>query len=412
MYSFKNIKPYLFNKRLFFILILGFSSGLPLALTSSTLQAWYTVSGVNILTIGFLGFVGQPYVYKFLWAPLMDRFEIPVLGRRRGWMFITQTSLLLTIVGMSFVEPARHPYFLGGLGLLAAFFSASQDINIDAYRTDLLKPEERGMGAAVAVTGYRIAMLVSGGFALVLAAEIGWHYTYMLMGCLMLAGMISSLTAPDPTYVADAPESIIKAALDPLRDLFNRESGLIILVFIIIYKLSYEFILTMTPTFLLRDLGFTLIQVGTINKGIGFAALLLGIFCGGILLIRMGILRALFIFGSLQAVGNLGYMCLALVGKDLTLLISVISAENFFAGMEASAFVAFLMSLCNHKYTAMQFALFSALATVGRVIAGPIGALIVMHSNWAHLYFWSFVIALPALTLLWTQRRKFERVLV
>jgi len=168
----------------------------------------------------------------------------------------------------------------------------------------------------------------------------------------------------------------------------------------------------MTPTFLLRDLGFTLIQVGTINKGIGFAALLLGIFCGGILLIRMGILRALFIFGSLQAVGNLGYMCLALVGKDLTLLISVISAENFFAGMEASAFVAFLMSLCNHKYTAMQFALFSALATVGRVIAGPIGALIVMHSNWAHLYFWSFVIALPALTLLWTQRRKFERVLV
>lgn len=411
MYSFKNISPYLLNKRLLFILILGFSSGLPLALTSSTLQAWYTVAGVNILTIGFLGFIGQPYVYKFVWAPLMDRFEIPWMGRRRGWMLITQTLLLFTIIGMSFINPAQHPYFLGFFGLLVAFFSASQDINIDAYRTDLLKPQERGMGSAMAVAGYRVAMLVSGGLALILAAKIGWHYTYLLMGSLMLVGMISSVMAPEPTYVAEAPDSMIKAAFDPLKDLFNRKSGLVILVFIVIYKLSYEFILAMTPTFLLRDLGFTLIQVGTISKGIGFIALLLGIFCGGVLLIRMGVLRSLLIFGILQAVGNLGYLCLALVGKDITLLISAISAENFFAGMEAAAFVAFLMSLCNHKYTAMQFALLSALATVGRVVAGPIGALIVMHSNWADLYLWSFAIAIPALVLLWSQRQKFEQVL-
>lgn len=411
MHQFTQLKPYLFNKRLLFILLLGFSSGLPLALTSSTLQAWYTVAGVNILTIGFLGLVGQPYIYKFIWAPLMDRYEIPYLGRRRGWMLITQILLVCSIIAMSYIEPATHPYFLGALALLVAFFSASQDINIDAYRTDLLAAEERGIGSAMAVTGYRIAMLVSGGGALILAGKFGWHDTYFFMAVLMLVGIISSLLAPAPIYQAAAPESMLKAIIDPLKDLILRNSGLTVLLFIMIYKLSYEFILALTPTFLLRDLGFTLIQVGTINKGIGLIALLAGIFGGGLWLTRIGVLQALLLFGFLQAVGNLGYMLLAIVGKNIHLLIGMVSIENFFAGMESVAFVAFLMSLCNHNYTAMQFALLSALGTIGRIVVGPIGALIVLHSNWANLYFWSFAISLPSLMLLWKQRQKFEQII-
>ncbi len=400
-----------FNTRLFFVLLLGFSSGLPLALVTSTLQAWYTTAGVKILTIGFLGFVGQPYVYKFLWAPIMDRYEIAFLGRRRGWMLITQILLLLSICAMALVNPKLHPVALGGMALWVAFLSASQDINIDAYRTDLLKPEERGMGSAYAVTGYRVAMLVSGGLALILAGKTNWQVTYLVMGMLMFVGIVTTWFSPAPTYQSTPPESLSKATFEPLKELIFRQRGLLILLFIVLYKLSYEFILAMTPTFLLRDLGFSLVTVGSINKGIGFFALLIGIFMGGIALIRMRITSALLLFGTLQALGCLGYLVMALQGKNLILLVTTISLENLFAGMEAAAFVAFLMSLCNHRYTAMQFALLSALAMAGRLIAGPLGALIVMQHGWAELYFYSFIIAMPAIILLYCYRNQFQSLL-
>lgn len=399
---------YFFNRRLFIILILGFSSGLPLALTSSTLQAWYTVSGINIITIGLLGLVGQPYVFKFIWAPLMDRFDIPWLGRRRGWMLIAQILLLVSIISMSLFNPALHPVLLGAMGLLVAFLSASQDITINAYSTDILLPEERGMGSAMTVAGYRIAMVVSGGGALIMAAEIGWHWTYVIMGFMMCIGMLATLAAPKPVGPTALPETLSKAIVNPLKDLVYRQSGLIVLLFIFLYKLSYEFVLAMTPIFLLRNLGFTLIQVGAINKGVGFIALFIGIFIGGAALTRLNILRALLIFGSLQACGTLGYVYLAIIGHNLHALILVISADNFFVGLESAAFVAFLMGLCNHRYTAMQFALLSAIATVGRIFAGPIGALIVDYSNWVYFYLMSFLIAIPALILLWRQQHNFS----
>lgn len=398
---------FLFNRRLLIILILGFSSGLPLALTGSTLQSWYTVSGVNILTIGFLSLVGQPYIFKFIWAPLMDRFEIPWLGRRRGWMFIAQALLLVSIILMSLFQPAQHPILLGGIGLLVAFLSASQDITINAYTTDILLPEERGLGSAMTVAGYRVAMMVSGGGALILAAKIGWHWTYIIMGLMMLVGMIATLAAPRPTEQIAPPESMAKAIVNPLKDLVTRQSGVMILLFIFLYKLSYEFVLAMTPIFLLRNLGFSLIEVGAINNNVGFIALFIGVFLGGAALIRMNVLKALLIFGSLQALGILGYVYLALIDHSLHALTAVVSAENFFVGMESAAFVAFLMSLCNHRYTAMQFAFLSALATVGRIFAGPIGALIVEHGSWVYFYVISFLIAIPALLLLWRQQHKF-----
>lgn len=401
-------KNFLFNHRLFTILLLGFSSGLPLALTSSTLQAWYTVSGINILAIGLLGLVGQPYIFKFLWAPLMDRFDIPGLGRRRGWMIIAQSLLFISIISMAFFNPNEHPFLLALLGVWVAFLSASQDITINAYTTDILLPEERGMGSAMTVAGYRVAMVVSGGGALILAAEIGWHWTYIIMAWMMGVGMIATLGAPKPAEIIGTPETLSKAIINPLKDLVLRQSGILILVFILLYKLSYEFVLAMTPIFLLRDLGFTLIQVGTINKGVGFIALFLGIFIGGAILTRLNVLKALLIFGSLQACGTLGYVYLAIIGHNLHALITVISADNFFVGLESAAFVAFLMSLCNHRYTAMQFALLSALGTVGRIFAGPIGALIVEYSNWRIFYGISFLIAIPALMLLWWQQHKFN----
>lgn len=402
------ILSYLNNRRLLVILLLGFSSGLPLALTSTTLQAWFTVSGVSILTIGLLGLVGQPYIYKFIWAPIMDRYELPWFGKRRGWMLLTQVLLLITICSMSFLQPILHPLLLASIGLLVAFLSASQDITIDAYRTDLLSEPERGMGAAMAIAGYRIAMLMSGGIALVLAQMIGWQITYVLMGLCMTIGILASLAAPEPEFEMRAPESLLKAIVLPCQDLLNRKGSLVILGFIIIYKLSYEFILSMTPTFLLRDLGFSLVQVGTITRGIGLIALLIGLLIGGVVLIRITVIRALLIFGGLQALSILGYIYLSLIGKSLYTLIFVVCAENLFVGMESTAFIAFLMGLCHHRYTAMQFALLSALATFGRIIAGPIGAVVVDYSSWTYFYTLSFLIALPSLVLLWYQQNSFS----
>lgn len=403
--SFTVWRSQLLNRRLISILLLGFSSGLPLALTSSTLQAWYTMAGVDILTIGFLGLVGQPYLYKFLWAPLMDRFQLPWVGdrfsRRRGWMLLTQLLLCFSIALMAWFDPAEHPYVLGFIALWVAFLSASQDISIDAYRADLLKPPERGLGAAMAVTGYRLAMVVSGAFALIFAAEMGWHLTYLLMAAIMVVGMITSFIGPEPTYQAPPPNTLKLAVVEPFRDILGRTSGWYLLLFVVLYKLSYESLLSMTPTFLLRELGFTLVQVGAINKGMGFAALMLGIFLGGLVLLRLGVLRALLIFGFLQAFSNLGYMLLAFMGKNLSLLVAAISFENFFAGMEAAAFVAFLMAICNHRYTATQFALLSALATLGRVFMGPLGAMIIIHSSWSVFYLVSFLMIIPALAILW-----------
>lgn len=394
--------------RFFYIFLLGFSSGLPLALSGSALQAWYTVSHIDIVTIGFLGLLGQPYVYKFLWSPLLDRFKLPFLGRRRGWIIATQILLVCFIALMGCFNPAKTPLTLALLGLCVAFFSATQDIVLDAYRTDILLPEERGLGAANWVGGYRIAMLVSGGIGFIVADQIGWSRTYFLMALLMGIGIVTTLFSPKEPSNTFSPLSLTQAIIQPVKDFQERLPMIWIAIFIILYKLGDAFAMTLTTPFLIRGVGFSLTEIGIVVKGVGLLATLLGVFWGGGLMNRLGMYPALLLFGFLQAVSNLSFMWLALVGHNFTLMTVSIFVEQFCAGLGTAAFLAFLMTLCNVRYTATQYALLSALAAIGRVFVGPLSGMLVAAVGWPVFFLLSFFFALPGLMVLMLIRFRYN----
>ena len=397
------------SRRILAVLLLGFSSGLPLALTAGTLQAWLAVEKVDIMTIGLFTLVGQPYTYKFLWAPLMDRYTPPFLGRRRGWLIVTQVALLAAIALLGTMSPRESPWLLGGLALLVAFLSASQDIVFDAYRTDVLKESERGAGAAISVLGYRIAMLVSGGLALVLADQfLGWSGMYFLMAALMTIGMVAAWFAPEPDEVARAPATLAAAFSEPLKEFFSRRGAWMLLALIVLYKLGDAFAGSLTTAFLIQGAGFSATDVGAINKALGLVATIGGALLGGAWMAGLGLYRSLLLFGILQAVTNLGFMLLAMAGKSYPLMVAVIAAENLCGGMGTAAFVALLMSLCDHRFSATQYALLSALAAVGRVYVGPAAGLLVAAIGWVPFFFITFVIALPGIALLWWLRDRLE----
>ena len=394
------------SPRIAAVLLLGFSSGLPLALTGSTLQAWLTVSGADIMTIAWFSWIGIPYLLKFLWSPLMDRYVPPFLGRRRGWMLLTQLALVAGIAGMAISPPNTKLWLLGCLALWVAFASASQDIVIDAYRTDLLPSAERGMGAAVSVLGYRLAMLASGGLALILADRIGWRQTFFVMAALMAVGLATSLVAPEPALRATPPRSLREAVVEPLKDLLSRSGALQLLALIALYKFGDALAGTLTTAFLIRGVGFSLTDVGTINKVLGLASLLLGGLVGGVLLVRMSLTRALLLFGVLQAISNLSFALLAWAGKSYPLLVFAVGFENFASGMGTAAFVALAMALCNHSFSATQYALLSALASLGRILFGPVTGGLVEAVGWANFFVLTFIAALPGLWLVWRMREQ------
>lgn len=392
------------NPRVTTVLFLGFSSGLPLALSGGTLQAWLTVEDVDIKTIGLFSLVGLPYTLKFLWSPLMDRFVIPVFGRRRGWIAFSQIALIGIILGMSVTSPQNGLGFLAFLAFCLTFVSATQDVAIDAYRTEVLKERERGMGAAVSVTGYRVAMLVSGALALILSEYLGWRVTYMLMALIMSIGVVAVWLGPEPEDPGTPPTSMKDAVEGPFKEFFSRTGVWSLLALIVLYKLGDAFAGSLTTTFLIRGVNFSVGEVGAINKGMGLASTIIGALFGGVLMARLRLFRALLIFGVLQAVSNLSFMVLALVGKSYPLMIFTIAFENLAGGMGTAAFVAFLMVLCNHNYTATQFALLSALASLGRVFVGPLSGVLVDGMGWTVFFFTTFVFALPGLILLWLMR--------
>jgi len=402
-----DISPYLqvFQSRsIAVITFLGFSSGIPLALTSGTLQAWMTVAGVDIRTIGIFALVGLPYTLKFLWSPLMDRFVPPVLGRRRGWIVITQLSLIIGISAMAFSSPEKAHLLLAVLALIVAFSSASQDIVIDAYRTDVLKEQERGIGAAVFVMGYRVAMLVSGALALILSESIGWKNTYLLMAGIMVVGILSSLLGPEPNERVIPPKNIQEAVWGPLRDYFSRNSSVALLFLIILYKLGDAYAGSLTNAFFIRGVGFSAGEVGKIAKTVGIISLIVGAIFGGTLMIKLRLFRALIIFGILQAVSNLSFMFLAWMGKSYGMLVFAVAFENLTGGMGTAAFVSLLMAMCNHRYTATQYALLSSLAALGRIFIAPTSGFLVESIGWSSFFFITFLTALPGLWLLWWLR--------
>ena len=399
------------SKRIFLLLLLGFSSGLPLALTGATLQAWLAVEGIDIQAIGWFTLVGQPYVYKFLWAPLMDRYSIPLLGRRRGWLLATQAALLLAIACMGTVSPKEAPFLLAALALAVAFLSASQDIVFDAYRADVLGAEERGAGAAVSVLGYRIAMLVSGGLALILVDNwISWTQAYWLMAALMLVGAAATWAAEEPATPPKAPKTLAEAVREPLAEYFSRRGAWLLLLVIILYKLGDAFAGTLSTAFLLRGAGFSLTDVGWANKWLGVGATILGLLIGGALMARLRLFKSLLLFGFLQAFTNLGFMLLAAAGKSYPLMITVIAAENLCGGMGTAAFVALLMAMCDRRFSATQYALLSALASLGRVYVGPAAGALAESFGWTTFFFLTFLVALPGIAMLWWQRARIDEL--
>lgn len=392
------------SRRIAAVTLLGFASGLPLALTSGTLQAWMAVDGVDIRTIGIFALVGLPYTIKFLWSPIMDRFVPPLLGRRRGWIIITQIALILGIAAMAFNSPKQAPLLIAAFALIVAFSSASQDIVIDAYRTDVLREKERGAGAAVFVMGYRIAMLASGALALILSDNIGWHNTYLLMAVLMAIGVISAFFGPEPEEKIIPPKSLQEAILGPLKDYFSRRSAVMLLFLIILYKLGDAYAGSLTTAFLIKGVGFTPTDVGTINKGLGLVSLIVGAMFGGALMARLGLFRSLLLFGMLQAVSNLSFMVLAWLGKSYGMLIFAVAFENLSGGMGTSAFVSLLMTMCNQRYSATQYALLSSLAALGRIFIAPTSGFLVSAIGWPAFFFITTLAGLPGLGLLWWMR--------
>ncbi len=394
------------SRRIGVMALAGFASGLPLALTGGTLQAWMTVAGVDLRTIGVFALVGIPYTVKFFWSPLMDRFVPPWMGRRRGWMFMTQAALAVGIGAMAFGNPKGASFALGAVALLVAFFSASQDIVIDAYRTDVLREPERGLGAAVFVTGYRIAMLVSGALALILSERIGWRNTYLLMASLMFVGIATTVFGPEPEVRVTPPKSLQEAVIGPLREFFSRRAAIALLLLIVLYKLGDAYAGTLTTAFLIRGVGFSPTEVGTINKGLGLLSLILGAMAGGTLMVRLGLYRSLLAFGILQAVSNLSFMVLSWVGKSYAMLVFTVAFENVCGGMGTAAFVALLMAMCDHRYTATQYALLSSLAALGRIFVAPTSGYVVESVGWAVFFFLTAVTALPGLGMLWRYRKE------
>ena len=508
------------------VAVLGFASGLPLALTGQALQAWLSTEGVDIATIGFLSLVGLPYTFKFLWAPLMDRFELwPALGRRRGWLVLTQLALAATLWGLASTPPRAALQAFALLAVVVAFVSASQDVVIDAYRTDLLRPSQRGLGASLNVLGYRLAMIVSGGVALIWTDPVqgsGWTWpqVYRLMAGLMAgAAVLSAIALPRlprlphlPRLPADQHLAVLPSArndllgfgavllavaagylatlhaftpvaawlmgpwlaggtlapalqarwidllallmgigltlplaawaarrarfetlLSGLRSYFAQPGAAMFLLFIVFYKLGDAFAGALMTPFLLKAMAFASAEVGVVNKIIGLWLTLGGALLGGLLMLRLGLWRALMLFGILQAASNLGFWWLAVQGKGslpgllipafdwgfvaLTQatpvdggLLMVIAFENLSGGMGTAAFLALLMGLTQQRFTATQFAMLSAFASVGRVWVGPLAGVLAESIGWPAFFIVSTVLALPALAMLWLMRDSVRRL--
>ncbi len=398
-------------------LVLGFASGLPLALSSGTLQAWLTVEGVDLKTLGWLTVLGLPYTYKFGWAPLLDRYRLGGRfgGRRKGWLVGLQIAMACVLFALSLSEPMAPGglAWLASMAFLLVILSASFDIVFDAWRAESLRPEQRGLGAAWSVVGYRIAMLVSGGMALMVAdLYLGFAGTYRVMAglCLVLAAV--AFFAPEPS-AARPPASLRAAVVEPFKEFFSRRAAWWLLAAIVLYKLGDAFAGSLSTAFLIRGAGFSAAEVGAVNKGMGLVATLVGGLAGGVLLARIGLWGGLFFFGTLQAVTNLGFWWLAgLPSPSILDMTAVVLLENLAGGMGTAAFVAFLMTLCDQRFTATQFALLSALASVGRVWVGPFAGHAASTWGWPPFFMASFFAALPGLVLLWWLRARISEMML
>jgi PAT family beta-lactamase induction signal transducer AmpG len=389
----------IFSGRMLVALLMGFASGLPLLLTGSVLQAWMTDEGVDLGTIGLFALVGLPYTLKFLWAPLTDRYLPPFFGRRRGWLIGIQVLLMISVSALGWTQPASSALTVAVAAWLVAFFSASQDIVIDAYRREALSDSELGLGASLYVNGYRIGMLLASGGGLIMADHMSFSLVYQVMALVMLVGLLTTLFAPEPDIHGSMPATLQDAVIQPFVDYFRRPDALLILLFILLYKVGDTMASHMTTPFYL-DIGFSKTEIGAVVKLFGFWATIIGGLAGGVLILKTGIYRALWGFGILQALSTAGFAVLAQTGYSLPLLAGVIAFENLSAGMGTAAFIAFMGSLTNRKFTATQYALLSSLMGVPRVIVAAPTGYFAEWMGWTGFFSVCALIAIPGLLLL------------
>jgi PAT family beta-lactamase induction signal transducer AmpG len=371
-----------------------------------------TTDGVNLSTIGFFGLVGLPYSLKFLWAPLLDRYSFPFLGRRKGWLMVTQLALAISIAAMFVGEPSSDMQFFAAVAVAIAFLSATQDITVDAYNADIVEPHETGAGAGIKVLGYRIALILTGSVALILADHWNWPAVYLFMGGVMIALLLVSMLVPEPPLAGSPPQTLNQAVRQPFEEFFKRNGALqalLILMFVILYRFGDSMIDRMTTPFLIQT-GFSQSDVGAIQGGVGLMATIVGVLAGGAILSNLGIGKSLWIFGILQAASNFGYMLLAQAGRSYGLMVAAIIVDNICTGLATAALVGFLISQCDPRFSATQYALLSSLMAVGRdLIASPAGVL-AEKVGWPTFYLITIFAAIPGLILLlqigsdWTRR--------
>ncbi len=390
----------IFSGRMLIALLMGFSSGLPLLLTGSVLQAWLSDGGVDLAHIGLFALIGLPYTLKFLWSPLFDRYTPAWLGRRRGWLALTQFALAGALLLLSTTQPSAGQLSMVMLaGFLVSFFSASQDIVVDAYRRESLGDSELGLGSALYVNGYRVGMLVAGGGGLILADLLSFEVMYQIMAACMMACVLVTLLAPELPPPEDRPRTLREAVVLPFKDYFSRQGAWLILGFILLYKLGDTMASAMTTPFYL-DLGYTKTEIGTVVKLFGFWATIAGGTLGGIWILRAGMHRALWVFGFGQMVSTLGFVILAYYPLSVGALASVVAVENLTAGMGTAAFVGFMASLTDRRFTATQYALLSSLLGVPRVLLAAPTGWFAQWLGWPVFFLLCALLAIPGLMLL------------
>jgi len=404
--------------RMLVILLMGFSSGLPLLLGFSTLSYWLSKEGVSLTAISGLLASSIPYSIKFLWAPVIDQYRLPILtslfGQRRGWMLAIQILLAVAIIGLGFGDPRESIAYVAALAFVVALLSASQDIVIDAYRIDILEDHEQGAGAAMTQTGYRIGLLVAGAGAIALADFVSWSLIYTLMAGLVGIGMFAALIAPEPAIakphidLSSAVPGLVPAlhyaVVVPLKDLLNRQGIVWILLFVLLYKYGDAIAGAMANPFYFQ-IGFSGVEIASVTKVFGVAATLVGVFAGGALVARFGVWSALVIGGVLQAATNLLFAWLAASGHDLTLLAVAVGADNFAGGLGSAAFVAYLSGLCNVSFTGTQYALLTSLTAFGRTLFATVSGPLAEQLGWTGFFIATTAIAVPGLLLLLWLRR-------
>ena len=388
-----------FSRRMMVAMVMGFSCGLPLLLTLSILQAWMKEAGVDLTVIGLMGLSRLPYSTKFLWSPFLDRYTPPFLGRRRGWLLVMQVCLALAIAVLGLTEPRQNLYWVALAALMVNFFSASQDVVVDAYRREDLADEELGLGSSLYVYGYRIGMLLASGGGLILADHMSFQGVYLFMAACMSVGIVTTLWTAEPPVGEGQPKSLREAVIDPFVEYFRRPGALWVLTFIVAYKVGDQMAAAMTTPFYL-DIGFTKTEIGSVVKIFGFWATIAGAGIGGAVMLRLGVNRSLLAFGLLQALSTAGFALLSLIGPSVVALAGVIAFENLSAGMGTAAYMGFMASLTDKRFTATQYALLTSFMGFSRdVVTAPAGYL-AKSFGWFGFFVLCTLLAVPGLAML------------